>query len=117
MDGIIVTAVIVLAVIAVIEAVSLFCKPHSIKAEHIFAVTVPVFPETENIYGRMEYIAGELAGFHCGKIRIIIVNYGISAAQLEDCRAFCFDYPSSVITDPAGVEKILSKTFAISSKT
>lgn len=117
MDGIMVTAVFVLAVIAVIEAVSLFCKTSEIKWDKVFAVTVPVFPHTENIYGKLEYIAGELSDFHSGGIRIIIVNYGMTTAQNEDCRAFCFENASAVITDPADVEKILSKTFAIERKT
>lgn len=117
MDGIMVTAVFVLAVIAVIEAVSLFCKTPAVRWERTFAVTVPVFPETENIFGILEHIAGELSDFHSGGISIIIVNYGMTTAQNEVCRAFCFENPSAVITNPADVEKILSKTFAIERKT
>ncbi len=116
MDNIIVTSLLVLAVIAVIEAVSLFCTSRR-TVKLAFVAVVPVFPDDTDLRERLAYLEEKMSGSSCCIEEIIIINYGASVEQLEICRQFCFENPAAVITDPAGLEKILSKTFAIERKT
>ena len=117
MDNIIVTSLLVLAVIAVIEAVSLFCSSSRRRVKLAFAAVLPVFPDDTDLRERLAYLEEKMSGGSCCIEEIIIINYGASVEQLEICRQFCFENPAAVITDPAGLEKILSKTFAIERKT
>ncbi len=117
MDNIIVTSLLVLTVIAVIEAVSLFLKPVKREGKPAFAAVIPVFPDDTELRERLSYLSEKLSGGTYYFEEIIIVNYGATTAQLEECRAFCDIHESALITDPASLEKILSKTFAIGHKT
>lgn len=117
MDKVTVTSVIILAVIAVIEGVSLFCGSAGRKRKLTFAAVIPVFPEDDDLRERLEYLTRKLSGGACSAGSIIIVNYGAAIGQLEICELFCSENPNAFITDPAGLEKILSKTFAIERKT
>lgn len=117
MDNIIVTSLLVLAVIAAIEAVSLFCSASRRTVKLSFAAVIPVFPDDTDLRERLACLEEKMSGSFCCIEEIIIINYGASAEQLEICQQFCFDNPAAVITDPAGLEKILSKTFAIERKT
>ncbi|MCD8187662.1 MAG: hypothetical protein LUD57_03435 [Ruminococcus sp.] len=117
MDNIIVTAVVVLAAIAVIEAVSLFYKASRRVRKLAFAAVVPVFPNDGDLRERLEYLSEKLS---CGSYyieEIIIINYGATTEQLEICCGFCYENKNAVLTDPVSLEKILSKTFAIARKT
>lgn len=116
MDKIIITAVIILAVITVIEAVSLFYKASRRVKKLAFAAVIPVFPHDTDLRERLDYLGEKLS---CGSYyieEIIMINYGATAEQLEICRSFCYENPNAVITDPASLEKILSETFAIAEK-
>lgn len=117
MDKIIVTSVLILAVIAVIEAVSLFYRASHRVSKLSFAAVVPVFPDDSDLRERLAYLGEKLS---CGSYyieEIIIINYGATVEQLEVCRAFCYENKNAILTDPASLEKILSKTFAIERKT
>lgn len=117
MDNIIITSLIVLAVIAVIEAVSLFYKSSRRIKKLAFAAVVPVFPDDADLRERLEYLSDRLSGGAYYIEEIIIIDYGATVEQLEICRSFCYENGNAVLTDPASLEKILSKTFAIEHKT
>lgn len=117
MDNIIVVSLLILAVIAVIEAVSLFYKSSHRVSKLSFAAVIPVFPDDSDLRERLAYLGEKLS---CGSYyieEIIIINYGATIEQLEICREFCYENRNAVLTDPASLEKILSKTFAIEHKT
>lgn len=116
MDKIIATSLLVLFVIAIIEAVSLFCKPHHLK-KLSFAAVVPVFPDDKNLRLRLDDLNRKLSSSSYCIEEIIIINYGATYEQLEICKQFCYENPNAIFTDPASLEKILSKTFAIERKT
>ncbi len=117
MDNIIVTSLLVLAVIAIIEAVSLFYKSSRRVQKLSFAAVVPIFPDDENLRERLEYLGEKLSSGSYYIEEIILINYGATVEQLEICREFCYENRNAVLTDPASLEKILSKTFAINHKT
>lgn len=117
MDKVMVTSVIILAVIAVIEGVSLFCGSSRRVRKLSFAAVVPVFPGDSDLRERLEYLSRKLSGGTYYIEEIIIINYGATVGQLEICEMFCSEHQNAVMTDPAGLEKILSKTFAIERKT
>lgn len=117
MDKIIITSVLILAIIALIEAVSLFYKASCRISRISFAAVIPVFPDDSDLRERLQYLSEKLS---CGSYyieEIIIINYGATVQQLEICRAFCYENKNAILTDPASLEKILSKTFAIEHKT
>ncbi|MBQ8296310.1 MAG: hypothetical protein IJX77_00840 [Ruminococcus sp.] len=117
MDNVIVTSVLILAVIAVIEGVSLFYKSSRRVKKLAFAAVVPVFPDDDDLRERLEYLGDKLSGGSYYIEEIIIINYGATIEQLEICGRFCYENRNAILTDPASLEKILSKTFAIERKT
>lgn len=116
MDSIIITAVFVLAVIAIIEAVSLFAGTRRKPCRLAFAAVVPVFPQDNELRFRLAELERRLSDGSFYIEEIILIDYGAGMGQMEICRRFCSEYPNAVMTDPAGLEKILSKTFAINLK-
>jgi hypothetical protein len=113
MDIIIVAALVMLAVIIITETVCLFRREPKITAEELFAAVIPVFPYDNDFAVKLEYLNEKIS---CGSFRaetIILIDYGADIEQLEVCREFCRNNSAAVMTDPDGLEKILSKTFAI----
>lgn len=117
MDKIIITSLFVLCVIALIEIVSLFCKPSHYVRKLSFAAVVPVFPKDTDLRQRLDDLSHKLSSGSFYIEEIIIINYGATLEQLEICEQFCYENPNAILTDPASLEKILSKTFAIEHKT
>lgn len=116
MDKLIITSLIVLAVIALIEIISLFCKPHQSKRLS-FAAVIPIFPNDSTLRCRIDALSRKLSDPSYYIEEIIFINYGATYEQLEICEQFCYENTNAIITDPASLEKILSKTFAIENKT
>lgn len=116
MDNIVVTTLLVLGVIAVIEAVSLFYRPSDRVTKLSFAAVVPVFPDDSDLSERLELLSRRFSSGSCQIEEIVLINYGATQEQLEICRRFCYENGNAVLTDPASLEKILSKTFAIGRK-
>ncbi|MBE6862107.1 MAG: hypothetical protein E7497_04310 [Ruminococcus sp.] len=116
MDNVIAAAVIVLAVITSIEAVSLFYRSSHRAVNLSFAAVLPVFPDDINLRRKLDYLRQKLSDNTYFAEEIILVNYGATVYQLEICREFCDENENAILTDPASVEKILSKTFAIERK-
>ena len=65
MDNIIVTSLLVLAVIAVIEAVSLFCSSSRRRVKLAFAAVLPVFPDDTDLRERLAYLEEKMSGGSC----------------------------------------------------
>lgn len=117
MDKIIITSIFILCIIALIEIVSLFCKPSQYVKKLSFAAVVPLFPKDTDLRLRLDDLNKKLSSGSYYIEKIIIINYGATLEQLEICEQFCYENPNAIITDPASLEKILSKTFAIEHKT
>lgn len=117
MDNIIITSLLVLAVITLIEAVSLFYKSSHRAKNLSYAVVIPVFPNDSDLRERLDFLSDKLSNGSFYAEEIILINYGATVEQLEICRNFCYENNNAVLTDPASLEKILSKTFAINHKT
>lgn len=117
MDNIIVTTLLVLGVIALIEAVSLFGSRYFEGADAVGALVIPVLPDDEELYIKLETLSRKMSSGKLCIDEIILVNYGATQPQLEICRRFCYEHSNMVFTDPASLEKILLKTFAINGKT
>lgn len=117
MDNAIVTSILILFIIAIIEIVSLFCKPVKSSEKISFAAVVPIFPYDKNLRIHLEEIKRNLSDNSYTVEKIIIINYGATYEQLEICKDFCYQNPDAIMTDPASLEKILSKIFAFNHKT
>ncbi|MBE6855983.1 MAG: hypothetical protein E7500_00960 [Ruminococcus sp.] len=117
MDSIIVTTLLVLGVIALIEAVSLFGSRYYEGTDAVGVLVIPVLPDDSGLYTKLENLSRKLSSGKLCTDEIILVNYGATQPQLEICRRFCYEHSNTVFTDPAGLEKILLKTFAIERET
>ena len=106
MDVIIITAALILAVIAVIGAVSLFIALPS-EAAPAYAAVLPVFSGDESLPERLEYLS--MKG--CGRRRVILVDYGATAQQAELCRRFVHSSPDAVFITSSDLEKLFSEIF------
>lgn len=112
MDKIIAVSLLILLTITAIEAISLFVRPRRIK-KLSFAAVIPIFPKDSDLRNRIDALNRKLTDHSYYIEEIIFINYGATYEQLEICEQFCYENPNAVITDPASLEKILSKTFAI----
>ena len=106
MDGIIITAALVLAVIAVIGIVSLFVALPS-EAAPAYAAVLPVFPGDDSLPERLEYLSMKGSG----RRRVILVDYGATCEQAEMCRRFVQSSPDAVFISASELEKLFSEIF------
>ncbi len=109
MDGVLITAAVVLAVIALIEIVTLFFRLPYKGADPPYIMLLPVFKEDNDFSLRLD----RLAARSCGRSDVYIVIFSADSEQLELINAYSRDNPDSVIISHEELEKILSKTFAI----
>ena len=96
MDSILITAGVIMAVIAIIEIVNVFFRLPCKKSTPAYVTVLPVFERDSFFQQRLEQLALKSGG----RSRLIIVDYSASDSQLGLCRQFCRD-------------KILLKIFAI----
>ena len=91
MDGIIITAAVILAVISLIEVVTFFftMPPRSAPA---YISVLPVFSGDECLRDRLEYLS--MKG--CGRRRVVLVDYSATPEQAELCRRFILSSPDAV---------------------
>lgn len=109
MDGILVTAAVVIAVIALIEIVTLFFRLPYKGTSPPYITLLPVFAEDSYFSIRLD----RLAARSCGRSDVYIVIFSATDIQKELIAAFSKENPDSVIIYHEELEKILSKTFAI----
>ena len=106
MDGIIITAAVILGVIALIEIVTLlFLTP--IKSAPAYVAVLPIFADDPELSERLEYLS--LKG--CGRRRIILVNYSADAEQDMLCRQFAGNSPDTLYISAMELEKTLREIF------
>ncbi|MDO4864672.1 MAG: hypothetical protein Q4A05_10935 [Ruminococcus sp.] len=91
MDGIIITAAVILAVISIIEVVTFFLAMPS-RSAPAYASVLPVFEGDEKLRERLEYLS--MKG--CGRKRVILVDYTATPEQAELCRQFVHSSPDAV---------------------
>lgn len=107
MDGIIITAAVILGVIALIEIVTLlFISP--VRSAPAYVAILPVFADDNELRERLEYLS--LKG--CGRRRIILVNYSASAEQDILCEKFMSNSTDSLYIHANELEKTLREIFA-----
>lgn len=111
MDGIIIASAVILAVIAVIEILTiLFSLPSEDAPPYV--TVLPVFREDRNFSARLEYILKK----SCGRTNIIIVDYSADDEQRKLCSQFVRDNPDAVLIFHYELEKYFAETFAIYKK-
>lgn len=106
MDSIIITAAVILAVVALIEIVTIF---FSLPKEGIppYVTVLPVFGNDKLFTRRLEYIMQK----SCGRRNMIIVDYSANEEQKELCRQFIRDNPDTLFIPSAQLEKIFGEKF------
>lgn len=106
MDGIIITAAVILAVISLIEIVTFFLAVPS-GAAPAYASVLPVFAGDEKLRDRLEYLSTK----GCGRKRVILVDYGATHEQAELCRQFVHNSPDAVFLPCSELEDYFKGMF------
>ncbi|MBQ8962072.1 MAG: hypothetical protein IJ071_12815 [Ruminococcus sp.] len=108
MDGIVITAAVILAAVALIEVVTLFlARPDPAAPPYI--ELLPVFGEDRQFPRRIEYL-GKRCG---GRTSLIIVDISANEQQLELCRRLAEESPDTVIVTMAELEGALREIFLL----
>lgn len=106
MYELIITAAVILTVVAIIEIVTvLFTLPnHNAPA----SVTVlPVFYDDKLFENRLEYLMQKT----CGRGNIILVDYTADEFQRDLCNCFISNNPDAMFVHHSELEKYLSEIF------
>ena len=106
MDGIIITAAVILAVISLIEVITFFVAMPSRSAPAYISV-LPVFPGDDKLRDRLEYLS--MKG--CGRRRVVLVDYSATPDQAELCRQFVHSSPDAVFLPSSELEEFFRSIF------
>ena len=79
MDGIIITAAVILAVIAIIEIVNLFTDI-SIDGAPAYVTVLPVYADDKLFDMRLEY----LMRWGCGRRKVVLVDFSANNRQIDN---------------------------------
>lgn len=109
MDGLLVTAAVIVGVIAIIEIVTMFFRLPLKCSGPAYVMILPVFAEDSCFPERLD----QLAARSCGRTNVIIADYSSTVQQKELISQFARENPDAVIISHDELEKILSKMFAI----
>lgn len=111
MDSVIITAAVILAVVAIIEIVTLFI---SLPTDNVppYVTVLPVFADDKLFDKRLEYLMQK----GCGRRNAILVDYTADTRQQELCRKFVENNPDAVFIPHTQLREIFSKTFSDSEK-
>ncbi len=107
MDGLIISAAVILAVIALIGTFSLFVALPA-EAAPPYAAVLPVFAEDTCLRERLEYLSMKGSG----RLNIVIVDYSATPEQAELCRRFVHSSPDAVYINASELEKYFSYIFS-----
>lgn len=105
MDGVIVTAAVILAVIALIEIVTLFCaKPFG---KPVYIAVIPIFSEDGDLPAKLERLAMRSLP------AAVLLNVSATEEQLQICRQFVRDNQAAEIVNAQDFEEYLARAFGI----
>lgn len=104
MDGIIVTAAVILAVIALMELVTLFAALPG-DGLKLYISVLPVFGDDEDFSVRLEQIMRR----GCGRKSVILVDFSADDEQRELCRQFARDNPDCEFVTEQELAECLEK--------
>lgn len=107
MDGIIVTAAVILAVIALMELVTLFAALPG-DGLKLYISVLPVFGEDGDFSVRLEQIMRK----GCGRKSVILVDFSADDEQRELCRQFARDNPDCEFVTEKELAECLEKKIA-----
>ena len=116
MDTPILISVIVLASIAAVEMFCLFLCRDCGKKRPPLTTVLPVFPDDDTLESSLSYMRDCMLKSTFPIERILLIDYGMNSTQKAICDEFCRDFREASAVLPEELEKILSETFAISSK-
>ncbi len=106
MIELIITSVVVLAVIAIIEIVTLFFTLPADDAPP-YVTVLPVFHGDNLFESRLEYLMQKT----CGRGNIILVDYSADEYQRDLCNRFINNNPDAVFIPYSELESHLSAVF------
>lgn len=109
MDGVIVTAAVILAVIALIEAVTIFCaRPFG---KPVYIAVVPIIGEDSDLPERLERLSLRSVP------AAVLLDISATEEQLQMCRQFVRDNPAAEIVPAEVFSDYLARTFGIRKNT
>ncbi|MBQ3139297.1 MAG: hypothetical protein IJB68_07300 [Ruminococcus sp.] len=111
MDEIIITAAVVLAVIAIIEIVTHFLAINSTSSPP-YVTVLPVFSDDELFVMRLEFLMRKGSG----RQRVILVDYTADNQQKELCSAFIHTNPDASFIHYTEMKNFFAEIFAFHEK-
>lgn len=106
MDEILITAAVLLAVIAVIEIVTYFLTV-PLNSSPAYTAVLPILSQDEKLNERLEYLALRSCGRRC----VVLVDYDAAPEQAELCRQFVRNSPDAVFIPSSELEDYFRRTF------
>ena len=116
MDKSIIISAAVMAVIATIEILCLFCCSKLRMKKIPITAIYPIFPSDNFLNDKLDYISEMFLKSSCPIDRAIFIDYGATEQQINLCNEFCRLCPEISIISPDKIETFLSETFAIAPK-
>ncbi len=111
MDGIIISAAVILAVVALIEIVSLFTDLSN-EGTPAYVKVLPVFSDDKLFDMRLEYLMRKSGG----RQKIVLVNYSADDRQSELCNSFIRNNPDAVFIHYSEMKNFFAEIFAFHEK-
>lgn len=110
MDGAVLTAILVITVIAVAEGVSLFAECIFKNRKECYYAVIPVMADDDSLRERISDVLEQTDA------DIILLNCGAGIVHTEFCERFCLNHENAVFLAPCELRKYFSETFAIANK-
>ena len=111
MDGIIITAAVILAVIAIIEIVNLFTDI-SIDGAPAYVTVLPVYADDKLFDMRLEY----LMRWGCGRRKVVLVDFSANNRQIDLCSRFVDNNPDAAFIHYTEMKNFFAEIFAFQEK-
>ena len=110
MDGVVITALIISAVIAVVKGLTLFIDSILKKRKENYYAVVPVFQNDKFLAERLMDLTERTYA------DIVLLDCDADSSQCEVCHNFCLDNKNAVFLNSSELEKYFSESFAINHK-
>ncbi|MDD6344754.1 MAG: hypothetical protein PUA51_00790 [Oscillospiraceae bacterium] len=110
MDGAVLTAILIITVIAVAEGVSLFAECIFRNRRECYFAVIPVMADDDSLRERISDALEQT------EADIILLNCGADSVHTEFCERFCLNHENAVFLAPDELEKYFSESFAIMNK-
>ncbi|MDE5946676.1 MAG: hypothetical protein K2G63_05185 [Oscillospiraceae bacterium] len=110
MDGAVLTAILIITVIAVAEGISLFSECIFRNKKASYYAFIPVISNDDTLRERISQTLEET------NADIILINCNADSVHTEYCEKFCLNNENAIFLSPEELENYFSELFAMNNK-